>query len=117
MNQKFDEYGPALTALVEEAIRCSPESWEKGNLTIDCDGSRINYRLKNLDSSEKAQISAELARLCERYWTSFEQHGEAWIEANVEFFKKDGNWGFRSNQKFPEAAVTAPTKPTWKFWH
>ncbi len=57
MAEKLDKYNGALTALLEEAIRCSPPSWTRGVLTIECDGHRINYRLKNDQMDEKAIIS------------------------------------------------------------
>ncbi|MBN3722599.1 hypothetical protein [Burkholderia sp. Ac-20379] len=119
MTDKLDNYTEALTALVREAIRCSPESWDKGRLTIRCDGHRIDYTLKNAGSDDKAAISNELARLCEDYWSAFMKKGEPWIESEVEFRQVDGQWSFNANYTYPKppTAAVQPSKPFWKFWH
>ncbi|KKL35454.1 hypothetical protein WR30_17205 [Burkholderia contaminans FFH2055] len=119
MTDKFDGYTEALTALIREAIRCSPESWAKGQLTIQCDGHRIDYKLKNAGSEDKAVISKELAQLCEDYWGAFMKNGEPWIESEVEFLRVDGEWTFNANYKYPTqpAPAVQPRKPFWKFWH
>ena len=115
MADKLDKYSEALTALLHEAIRCSPESWTRGVLTIDCDGHRINYGLKNDQSNDKASISQNLAQLCERYWVVFQENGEAWLESTIEFYQEDGAWKFNANYKRPEKVQATP-KSSWKFW-
>ncbi|WP_436287990.1 hypothetical protein [Variovorax paradoxus] len=115
MTDKLDKYTDALTALLHEAIRCSPESWTRGVLTIDCDGSRINYGLKSDQSGDRANISQDLAQLCEQYWAVFQEHGEAWLESTIEFYQEGGAWKFNANYKRPEKA-RATSKPSWKFW-
>ncbi|WP_439893090.1 hypothetical protein ACS7SF_24580 (plasmid) [Ralstonia sp. 25C] len=119
MTDKFDGYNEALTALVNEAIRCSPESWEAGRLTIQCDGHRIDYRLKNVEAKDKAVISNELARLCEEYWGAFMKNGEAWLESEIDFRRVEGRWKFSASFKYPKPATVAtpPRKPFWKLWN
>jgi len=116
MTDKFDSYSSVLTALVAEAVQCAPESWDRGLLLIDCDGKRINYKLKNETSIDKASISQQLRQLCEQYWTVFADHGEPWNEAIVDFWREDGQWKFKMNLKRP-AIAPAPSKPRWKFWN
>ncbi|MDO3620776.1 hypothetical protein Q3O98_06675 [Ralstonia pseudosolanacearum] len=119
MADKFDDYNEALTALVHEAIQCSPESWEAGRLTIQCDGHRIDYRLKNAESEDKAFISKELARLCEEYWAAFMKNGEPWLESEIDFCQIEGKWKFSASYKYPKPATvaTTPRKPFWKLWN
>ena len=115
---KFQQYSEALTELIKEAIHCSPESWQRGVLTIDCDGVRINYKLKNASSQDTASISADLARLCDQYWGVFQDHGEGWNESIIEFYQADGEWKFNASYKRPPTPeVKTETKPFWKFWH
>lgn len=115
MAEKLEKYNVALTALLEEAINCSPSSWTRGVLTIECDGHRINYRLKNDHEDEKANISQKLAQLCEEYWSVFQDHGDGWVESTVEFFQEDGAWKFNAAYKRPQK-VREASKPSWKFW-
>lgn len=119
MADKFDDYTESLTALVRECIRCSPESWDKGRLTIQCDGHRIDYQLKNVESEGKAVISKELAQLCEDYWGAFMRSGEPWLESEIEFLQVEGKWTFNAQYKYTKQTVPAvqASKPFWKFWH
>jgi len=115
MPDMFQLYSNALTNLLQEAIRCSPAVWDSGRLNIKCDGNRIDYRLKNENSDEKAVISAEFAQLCEQYWTVFADHGDPWSEANADFWKEKGEWKFKVEFVRPAAQVTR-SKSRWKFW-
>lgn len=119
VSEKLQTYSAALNTLLQEAIRCSPESWTRGVLTIDCDGQRINYRLKNDASVDPAVISQELAQLCEQYWLVFRDNGEPWLETTIEFHQANGEWKFNSSFKHPESSPTpvpALAKSRWKFW-
>jgi len=57
MTDTFDSYASLLQSLVKGSITCSPANWNKGRLTITCDGAYLNYALKNSHIEEKAQIS------------------------------------------------------------
>lgn len=92
---KFEKYNEVLNALVAESIACSPEDWRSGTLTIDCDGSAINYRLKNNSSPHKAQISDKLRSLCEELYVTMRQNGDIWVESVVHFFKETDTWRFK----------------------
>jgi hypothetical protein len=115
MTSELDQYNEVLTALLNEAIQCSPASWARGVLTIDCDGHRIDYALKNAQSSDKAKISQDLAQLCEQYWLVFQEHGKTWQESTVEFYQEAGTWKFNANHKRADEAPAAP-EPSRKFW-
>jgi hypothetical protein len=128
MADKFDRYTEQLTALIEEAISCSPASWTEGTLTIDCDGSYMNYALKNSGSAEKAQISAALRQLCEELYVVMRKAGDWWIKAVVHFFRKDDSWSFKVDFTYQDALrreqaptankqVDPPARPWWKLWH
>ncbi len=94
---KLNTYNEINRALVTEAIRCSPDSWTSGTLTIDCDGTRIDYKLKNQDASEKAQISEGLAYLCEQLYVVMRDNGDEWVRATFNFFQEDGEWRLNGN--------------------
>lgn len=112
MSEKFDKYSQILTSLVEEAISCTPTSWSQGVLTIECDGTRIDYKLKNESSEDKALISEKLKYLCEMYWVEFKDNGEAWLKSEVSFQSDNGEWKFNASYKYPDK----PKIQTWKFW-
>ena len=126
VTDKFDSYTEIMNVLVAEAISCSPESWNNGTLTVECDGSYMNYKLRNDGSSEKAQISGELRSLCEEFYVVMRQAGDVWLEAIIHFFRKDDSWSFKAEFKYPEPAVvsepevspepTIESKPWWKLW-
>ena len=121
---KFETYNPIINELAAESIRCSPESWISGRLSIDCGGTAINYKLKSDSSEEKASISGPLRQLCEQLYVTMRQNDDTWTEAFLDFLQKDGSWSF--NMKFeydtpsdvaPEAVATPETKkPWWKLW-
>jgi hypothetical protein len=111
--------------LVAEAIKCSPTSWDNGQLIITCDGAYLNYMLKNSESEDKAQISDTLRKHCEDFYVLMRQAGDTWGKAVVRYFRKDGSWSFHVDFEREEAVTprhtTASTladaeKPWWKFW-
>jgi hypothetical protein len=108
---KFSSYNEVLNPLVEEAVSCSPESWSKGTLTIDCDGSYLNYKLKNDESPEKAQISDALRGLCEEFYVVMRQAGDVWVTAAIHFSRNEGTWSFKVGFKYPDLEPVRPAKP------
>ena len=124
MVEKFNAYSEVLSALLSEAIGCSPETWNKGTLSIQCDGSRIDYQLKNDESEDKAQLSDDLRQLCEQLYVAMRQGGDAWNEAQLHFFRKDDSWSFESKFQYADAGIerqplsssAAIKQPWWKFW-
>ncbi|MCW0371153.1 hypothetical protein [Xanthomonas sacchari] len=113
-----------LTELLEEATSCTPETWDRGALTIVSDGSHIQYKLKNEASSDKAQISERLRELCESYYVSMAQQGSVWISAVLEFWRENGKWKWRvaftyDDTDAPQAppATPSPKRPWWKVWN
>lgn len=128
MDSKFEQYTPILQALVGESIRCTPESWLNGTLTIECDGSYINYQLKNQEVTDKAQLSDDLRQLCEQLYVTMRQAGDVWHSAEVYFFQQAQEWSFRVQFNYAQAPTdesaatpepvnsTDAAKPWWKFW-
>jgi len=139
VGDKFESYSEVMNALVGEAISCSPESWDRGVLSIECDGSFMNYALKNDHASERAEISGELRALCEELYVVMRQAGDLWLGATIHFFQEDEKWSFKAEFKYPQPAVFAPlipmptqavepegpspnpsvstsSKPWWRFW-
>ncbi|HEX7639170.1 MAG TPA: hypothetical protein VF457_12300 [Burkholderiaceae bacterium] len=92
--RKTDQYDDVITRLVQETLDCCPDNWTHGTLTIDCDGQRINYKLKNEDEDGKAGISDELRALTEEFYFCMADHGDAWTQAVVSFQITDGRVGF-----------------------
>ena len=121
--ERFEQYNEVLNALVAESINCSPESWNDGKLTIDCDGSAINYKLKNGNDENTAQLSGELRQLCEELYVTMRQNGDAWGQSVVSYFRKDDTWGFSVNFKYDDdidissnSTSSKINKPWWKLW-
>jgi len=114
--EKFKEYNPILESLVAESIRCSPKTWSNGVLTIECNGRAINYMLNNSESEDKANISKDLARLCEQIYVTMSQHGDTWSQSIVSFFEKDGSWSYNVEFNYLNKGERLEKKPWWKVW-
>ena len=118
MTDKLDEYSDILLRLVSETVACSPREWSKGALTIDSDGTRIDYKLKNEDYSSKAQISEKLRDLIDEFYVRMSRRGEIWTQAVVSFRRENGEVKFDTAFTYPKA-VTKPDllakKQWWKF--
>ena len=106
---KFDSYTPVLQSLVAEAIKCSPASWDNGQLIITCDGAYLGYALKNSESEDKAQISDTLRKHCEDFYVLMRQAGDTWDKAVVRYFRKDGSWSFHVDFEREEAVTQGHT--------
>lgn len=100
--EKFEAYNGVTNALLRECIACTPESWEEGALTIDCDGRAINYKLKNENAEDKAVISAELRRLCEALYVTMRQHGDTWVQAVLSFRLEDDSWSCKTHFQYAD---------------
>lgn len=123
MTNKLEQYNDILTRLLKEAITCTPQEWTKGTLTIDCDGVRINYKLKNDEQPGLASISETLRDLIDELYVRMAHQGDKWVQATLFFFQEDGSWKFNVNFQYakaeaaPDALRRKPeTKPKWKFW-
>jgi len=122
VTDKLDRYVDPLLSLVKEAIACSPESWNEGRLTIECDGSYMNYALKNEKNEEKAQISGALRQLCEDLYVLMRQSGDWWTVAVIHVFREDDSWSYKVNFTYPKLdevsppAVRSGIRPWWKLW-
>ena len=107
MNHKLDQYSDVLSRLVREATACTPREWNKGKLTIDCDGTRITYRLKNEEQPGTAVISEKLRDLIDELYVRMNHHGDTWTQATISFHHKG------TSARFDTAFVYAdPARPT-----
>lgn len=107
---KLDEYNDITQRLVSETVACCPESWEKGSLTIQSDGVKITYQLKNSDHPDKASISELLRDLIDELYVRMSRHGDVWTEADVTWFRENNNCKFKVNYVYPK-------KQKSPFWH
>jgi hypothetical protein len=118
MNDKLHEYSDVLTRLVSETAACTPPSWDKGSLTIESDGQRLDYRLKNAENPDKASINENLRSLIEELYVRMARQGDAWSQAIVDFWTEGDEINFKTAFAYvdtkPETAARART-PWWKF--
>jgi len=119
VTNKLDQYSDVITRLVSETVACTPKEWTKGTLTIDCDGTRINYRLKNEDDPGKAIISEDLRDLIDELYVRMSHEGDVWTQATVSFIQDGNDCKFNTSFEY-ENANNAPQdaatkKPWWKF--
>ena len=125
MTDKLDRYTEPLLALVKESIACSPSTWDTGHLTIECDGTYMNYALKNERSEDKAEISPVLRQQCEELYVVMRKSGDWWDAAVIHFFREVDTWSYKVNFTYPsrtsvvepQAAGAMQTRPWWKLWH
>lgn len=103
--EKFDAYSDVLARLVEETVRCCPAEWTYGVLSIESDGSRINYSLKNSEESSKASISEKLRDLIDEFYVKMAQGGDVWIGAQVKWRRDGADLKFDTSFQYPPRAA------------
>ena len=122
---KLDQYSDVITRLLKESIACTPQEWTRGTLTIDCDGVRIDYKLKNDEQPGTASISDTLKSLIEELYVRMAQQGDLWTQARLSFSEGDDGWQYGLDFRYPDKAADtaaaappqpAPVKSKWKFW-
>ncbi len=95
---RLAQYSDIMTRLGNEAYACTPETWNKGVLTIQSDGMRLTYQLKNDASSDRASISEQLRTDIDELYIRMRQNGDTWTAARFEFQKVgdrvDVSWSF-----------------------
>ncbi len=93
----FKQQAPVLDAIGAEAISCTPENWTNAVLTISCDGTRIDYSLKNhAGQGGKAVISRQLASLAEQLYSLMASQGNRWVKAELRYDRGPSDWKFKS---------------------
>jgi hypothetical protein len=110
--------------LVRESMRCAPDSWQEGMLTIRTNGDRIDYALKNAASTTRATLSPALVQLCEDFSVIMWLKGDKWTRAAVRYVRTNGSVDFDIDFSYdtadgpPEATPpgSAPARPWWKRW-
>jgi len=119
MSDKLDDYSDVMDRLVQETVACTPEEWNHGTLTIESDGTRINYRLKNEDQAGVAVISEMLRDLIDELYVCMSRNGDEWTVATIAFTEDGDDLNFTTSFEYTSAATAAPItaakKPWWKF--
>lgn len=99
---KLDEYNDIVSRLVSETVSCCPETWDRGILTIQSDGIRLTYQLKNADHPEKASISKHLRDLIDEFYVRMARRDEAWSESTVTWHRNGDDCKFKIDYAYPE---------------
>jgi hypothetical protein len=105
---ELDALGDVITRLVTEMIACSPASWDRGVLTIQSDGVRLTYQLRNVGHAERASISDELRTLIDELYVTMADRGQDWRSARVEFTRNGGRVHLDTRFDYDDAASPAP---------
>src|SRR5689334_3348970 len=113
---KLEEYSDVTTRLVSETVACTPEGWDHGTLTIDCDGTRIHYKLKNEKQPGVAVISESLRGLIDELYVRMCRHGDIWTQAIITFHRERDEIKFSNSFEYGNAATPASTPPARKKW-
>jgi hypothetical protein len=117
--RKLDEYSDVISRLVTETVACTPQEWTKGTLTIDTDGTRINYKLKNETQPGTASISEKLRTLIDELYIRMSHQGDSWTQAIITFNQEGERVKFDTSFKYatPKQVQppSIPKKPWWKF--
>ena len=119
MSEKFVQYTDIFGRLVPEMVACTPKEWTKGTLTIQCDGTRITYQLKNAEQPGAASISEKLRDLIDELYVRMSQHGDRWSDASLSFMQEGKELKYDTSFVYTEPRTKpAPVvpKPRWKFW-
>lgn len=92
--ERLQRYGDVLNRLVSEMVACSPEAWTNGRLSIQFDGARLTYQLRNPGHSERAELSPELIALIDELAVRMIREGAVWREASITFTRAGENVSF-----------------------
>ena len=121
MADKFDAYTDVIARLAGEAVKCSPPSWARGTLSIQCDGVRLTYQLKNEDHVEKAVLSELLRDQIDELYVRMRGAGDVWTEARLNWWREENNLKFNVSFDYPSPKPLDPapppksSQPWWKF--
>jgi len=117
MTDKLDQYTDVITRLLRETIACTPDSWDKGILTIDSDGTHINYKLKNEGHPENAAISEKLRDLIDELYVRMAHNGDVWTAAKISFSHETAGLKYNIDFQYTHSEKAEILKrPWWKFW-
>jgi hypothetical protein len=117
VENKFDQYTDVINRLVAETVACTPEGWAQGSLTIECDGNRINYKLKSAEYPGLAVISDELRGLAEELYVTMADNGEVWGQATIKFSLDGDKVSFDTAFEYSHKSAALPAKrPWWKLF-
>jgi hypothetical protein len=108
-----------IQMVLEECVECAPSDWQRGTLTIQCDGDWLGYQLKNSQSIKSATISGRLRVLCEEMAVLMWKNGRQWREAVLQYEGKSFTVNFSYEEPLhpiPRTIEAHAAKPWWKFW-
>lgn len=92
--ERLQRYGDVINRLVAEMVACSPESWANGRLSIQFDGARLTYQLRNPGHPERAELSPELIALIDELAVRMIRDGSVWSEARIDFTRSGDRVSF-----------------------
>lgn len=92
--ERLQRYGDVINRLVTEMVACSPESWPGGRLSIQFDGARLTYQLRNPGHPERAELSPELVALIDELAVRMIRDGSVWSEARIDFTRSGDRVSF-----------------------
>ncbi len=101
LKPKLSELSDIYNELGAETLACIPDEWNHAELSITCDGQRIDYKLKNLRGEPGvANISPQLAKLTEKLYLRMSQDNNRWTSAVLQYEKNGDNWKFHSKYSY-----------------
>lgn len=119
MAAKLDGYSDVITRLVGETVACSPPTWERGLLSMQSDGVRLTYQLKNEDHADKAALSETLRDLIDELYVRMRSAGDVWTAARAGWWREGDDLKFNIDFDYAAASAPADTRPKgpwWKIW-
>jgi hypothetical protein len=111
MSAKLDGYTDVITRLAGETVKCSPVSWRRAMLSIQCDGTRITYQLKSDDSPEKGAISEALRDQIDELYVRMRNAGDTWKEAYLHWWREDDDLKFKIDFSYDKSNPAEASSP------
>ena len=111
MTGKLAAYDDVLQRLVTETVACSPERWERGELTIRSDGARLSYTLRNEGHPDRATLTPALRKRIDELYVTMRRDGEQWTAARIRWWIEGGAIRFDTHFTYPETPT--PRKRWW----
>lgn len=96
-----EELNNIISALCSSAIESMPPDWNEGVLTVEFDGRKLTYSLKNPNSPTPAKLRTDLPVLAEQFVVHFLNSGSPIERATFDLSNHEGEWEFKVALKYP----------------
>lgn len=105
-----------IPRLAGETVRCSPETWERGTLSMQSDGVRLTYQLKSENHPDRALISELLRDLIDELYVRMSAERDAWVGATLDWWRESDGLKYNIDFDYPPKVKEPPSGKRSSWW-